>query len=159
MAPSGTLQPPSAALCRHFAAKTAQCRRIEKWSDFYETHHFYTEFRVESDGDVHFDKKKCFTPSRMRFYIACSACSSQWDKLQTPPKPPKCRHQVDICADQLLLWWCITGPKGKSVGPPYHMIRQGGLYNPPYPDHAWLRRRPTKGKIIFPNYLLKLIVL
>ena len=79
-----------------------------------------------------FWQKKCFTPSRMRFYIACSACSSHWDKLQMPPKPPNCRHQVDVCADQLLSWWCITGPKGKSGGLSNPDI-PGGVYNPPIP--------------------------
>ena len=44
---------PVAPFCR----QVAQGRRIRKWSNFYETHHFYTEFRVESDGNVHFDKK------------------------------------------------------------------------------------------------------
>ena len=89
--------------------------------------------------------KKCFTPSRMRFYIACSACSSHWDKLQMPPKPPNCRHQVDVCADQLLSWWCITGPKGKSGGPPYHMIRKGGFYHPPLSRSCMAQTSPYEG--------------
>ena len=45
---------------------------------------------------------------------------------------------VDVCADQLRSWWCITGPKGKSGGPRYPEI-QGGVYIPlslPYADVA-----------------------
>ena len=76
--------------------------------------------------------KKIFWTPRMRFYIACSACSSHWDKLQMPPKPPKCRHQVYVCADQLLSWRCITVPNGKSGGPLDHEIRQG-VVPPPIP--------------------------
>ena len=46
---------------------------------------------------------------RTRFYIACSW---HWDKLHMPLT---CRLQVDVCADQLLSWWCTTGAKENSA--------------------------------------------
>ncbi len=50
-----------------------------------------------------------------------------------PLKPPKCLHQVDVCADHLLSWRYITGPRGKFGDQPILRSQGGGGGTPPPP--------------------------
>ena len=100
-APSTYLRRPGAArvspgdpMCHHSAAKLKMLRNLWNFPFLY---NFWRRMRWWHP----FLTKKIFWLFKMGF-TKNKGCR------RLPPCPPKCRHQVDLCGDQLLSWRCIT---------------------------------------------------
>ena len=130
---------PGPLFCRHAAEMPPK----KICPDFYVTNLFCTEFRVESKNNNGFGQKPIPDP---KYDVLYMYCQQRWRKLKR-----RCRRSRRNAATKLIYVAINFYNEGllqvqrASLGDNPNPSFQGLGFPHPYPYHASLRGRPTKG--------------